>query len=100
MTLEAFFSDYANSITDTHGDTSELLEICQGMLSGFTFEVCEIDAGAHYTLEVRQHTDREWNMESDFSDLRDEGRGMATLYRFETLAAAQGALARFLSAAL
>lgn len=94
-----FFSAYQNSEVADHGDTESLLEVFQGIMSGFFVEICQINDGAHYTLSIAPHEAQAWNC---FEVDRAEAFAapVRSLYRFETLEAAQGALSAFLRAAL
>lgn len=99
--IETFFGDYANNaIEEIPEDHHSLLEIFQGCLSGFAIELLEMNDGEFFVLSLHAHQIDDWNISDDrFHALLTRATG-STLYRFETLEEAQGALSRFLSATL
>ena len=96
--IDTFFSDFANSEIEGHGDEwYALLEVLRMQFHRFTVELCEMNDGAYYHLEVISHTDDEL-MSSDRAHATEESG--TSFYRFETKAGALEAITRFLAAAL
>lgn len=98
--VEDFFSAFQGSAADSL-EYDSLLEVFQGVMTGFVVELCELDDGARYSLMIGAHSVRDWNITDDaFSACIVSAGDDRTTYVFKTLGEAQEALATFLRVAL